>query len=326
MQIIAQLLHQGDEVRVIAPSTGIKIIGADCRQIAQERFAAMGLKVSFGKNTVDSAFDDFGTTDAHRRAVDIMDAFLDDKVKAIFTVIGGFNSNQVLSLLDYEAIKAHPKIICGFSDIMALLNAIRAKTGLTVFYGPHYSSLGMQKGCEYTLENMQKMLFDGETEWTPSPSWSDDLWFIDQNKREFMATDGWWFLSDGEAEGVLEGGNLGTLMLLGGGEFAPVFRQHTVLALENCFSSPDDKKDFFRQLQALAQRPDFAMVQAVLIGRFQKASQVERKDLEYIIRSIPELAGKVVIANMDFGHTTPIVTLPLGGFCRISGGKVSLEL
>lgn len=319
------LLQKGDEIRIVAPSTGIKIIGADCRAIAKERFEAMGLKVSFGKNTTDDNFDEFRTSSYEKRAEDIMDAFKDKNVKAIFTIIGGFNSNQVLPFLDYEVIKANPKIVCGFSDITALLNGIRAKTGLITFYGPHYSTIGMKKGNEYTLEHLQKAFMEGKFDIAPSDEWSDDLWFIDQEKRNFIKNEGWWILQNGNAKGVLEGGNLSTLVLLGGTDFAVKFEQPTILAVENCFTSGADNVEFLRQLQALAQRADFANVKALLIGRFQKDSQVSKADLEYIVHSIPQLKGLPIIANMDFGHTTPISTLPLGGNCTIENGKISLE-
>ncbi len=318
-------LQKGDEIRIVAPSTGLKIIGADCRKIAKERFEAMGLKVSFGKNTTDDNFDEFRTSSYEKRAEDIMDGFRDKNVKAIFTIIGGFNSNQVLPFLDYEVIKANPKIVCGFSDITALLNGIRAKTGLITFYGPHYSSIGMKKGNEYTLEHLQKMLFEGKDGFAPSAEWSDDLWFIDQEKRDFIKNEGWWVLQNGNAQGMLEGGNISTLVLLGGTDYAVKFIQPTILAVENCFISGADKVEFLRQLQALAQRADFTSVKALLIGRFQKDSKVSKADLEYITHSIPQLKGLPIIANMDFGHTTPIATLPLGGKCTINDGKISME-
>ena len=324
--IVPQKLKAGDEIRVVAPSTGIRIIGADCRQIAKERFEAMGLKVSFGKNTIDDNFDMFGSTDVMKRAEDIMEAFKDKNVKAIFTIIGGFNSNQVLPFLDYEIIKQNPKIVCGFSDITALLNGIRAQTGLVTFYGPHYSSVGMLKGNEYALDALQKVLFDGVYTWRPAAEWSDDLWFIDQQKRAFVKNDGWWVLQEGKAEGVLEGGNLGTYILLNGTPYQPEFKPDTILAVEDCFTAEAaDAKYFMRQLQALVQREDFKNVRAVLIGRFQKASNVTREKLAYIIQNIPQLKGLPVIANMDFGHTTPVATLPLGGYCKVSGDMAEVR-
>ena len=325
-KIIPQRLKKGDEIRVVAPATGIKIIGQDCRAIAKERFEKMGLKVSFGKNTVDDNFDMVASTDIRKRADDIMEAFLDKNVKAIFTIIGGFNSNQILPFLDYEVIRNNPKIICGFSDITALLNAIWAKTGLVTLYGPHYSSIGMKKGCEYTLDCLQKMLFGDGYELEDAPEWSDDLWFIDQEKREFVKNSGRKIWHQGDAKGRLIGGNLGTLILLSGTCYQPKFEKDTILMVEDCFTAKDaDGKIFMRQMQALAQRDDFANVKAVLIGRFQKASAVSEEMKNFIVKSIPQLANIPVVADLDFGHTTPIATLPIGGDCIISAGKIKIK-
>ena len=324
--IVPAKLKKGDEIRVIAPSTSIKIIGADCREIAKERFESLGLKVSFGKNTTDDNFDMMASSDLYKRAEDIMEAFEDKSVKAIFTIIGGYNSNQVLPFLDYDIIRQNPKIICGYSDITALLNAIRTKTGLITFYGPHYSSVGMKKGNEYTFEMLRQMLFEGGCDWRPSEEWSDDLWFIDQEKREFIKNDGWRVLQHGEAEGHLEGGNLQTLFLLSSTSYQPMFAPDTILALEDCFvASEADAKCFMSRLQSLAQREDFRNVRALLIGRFQKKSDVSCDRLDFIINHIPQLKGLPVIADMDFGHTTPISILPLGGRCVIKNGHIKLS-
>lgn len=326
-KIVPQLLKSGDEIRVVAPSTGIKIIGADSRAIAAERFAQMGLKVTFGANTTDDNFDMMGTSSIEKRAADINAAFADPKVKAIFTIIGGFNSNQLLPFLDYELIKRNPKIICGFSDITALLNGIYAKTGLITFLGPHYSSFGMKHGFDYTWQYMRQMLMEsGKTEAKPSAEWSDDLWFIDQEKRDFIKNEGWWIIHPGTAKGTLIGGNLGTQMLLKGSEYWPGFQADTILLAEDCFSSSGDPKDFLRQLQALAYQPDFSKVKALLIGRFQKASGMTRELLEYIVNSIPQLAAIPVIANLDYGHTMPLLTLPIGGEGEIASNGLLIQI
>ena len=52
-KIIPARLRPGDEIRVIAPASGIKIIGRECREIARRRFEEMGLAVSYGTNAVD---------------------------------------------------------------------------------------------------------------------------------------------------------------------------------------------------------------------------------------------------------------------------------
>lgn len=323
-KIVPEKLQKGDKIMVVAPSRGLKLIGADCRQIAEERFAAMGLKLEFAPNTNDENWDMAGSTEPEKRAADIMYAFQDKSVKAIFTVIGGFNSNQIISLLDYEIIKQNPKIICGFSDITALLNAIHAKTGMEVYYGPHYSSIGMKKGCEYTLDYLQKILFsDEEIRVKPSVEWSDDLWFLDQENRTFIKNEGWWNIHSGTAEGIIEGGNLCTFNLLLGTEFRPEFQPNTILFIED--DAETDLPNFDRDLQALCHQPDFKNVKALIIGRFQKKSEITREKLEFIINNKPELKNMPVLANVDFGHTTPILTIPLGGYAILSETELKIK-
>ena len=317
-KIVPEKLAAGDEVRIVAPARGLKLIGQDSRVQALKIFAEMGLKVTFGKNTTDENFDMMGSSSIEKRIADIHEAFADPKVKAVFTVIGGSNSNQLLPYLDYELIRNNPKIFCGFSDITALLNAIYAQTGLVTFSGPHFSSLGMIKGCEYTIENLKKMIIgEGKNEIKPSPEWSDDLWFLDQEKRNFIKNEGWWVIRSGSAEGKIIGGNLGTFDLLLGTPYRPVFEADTILFIEDCFTSGGDVGAFERNLQALMYQEDFKNVRALVIGRFQKASEVSREKLEFILDK-PQLKNLPIIANVDFGHTTPLLTLPIGGSARIT--------
>ena len=130
--IVPEKLKKGDEVRVIAPSQSMRILGKDCIEIAKKRLEDMGLKVTFGKNVMNSMSDNYNCASIEDRIEDLHEAFRDTNVKAIMTAIGGFNSNQLLDYIDYELIKENPKILCGFSDITALLEAIHAKTGLEV--------------------------------------------------------------------------------------------------------------------------------------------------------------------------------------------------
>lgn len=323
-KIIPQKLQKGDNVMIVAPSRGLKLIGQDCRQIATERFQNMGLHVEFAPNTTDENWNMLGTGSIEQRVEDIMTAFKDKSVKAIFTVLGGFNSNQILSHLDYDVIRENPKIICGFSDITAVLAAINAKTGLETYYGPHYSSLGMLKGCEYTLNYMQKMFFSDEPViLEPATEWSDDLWFIDQQKREFIKNEGFWVLHEGKAEGTIVGGNLCTFNLLLGTDMRPAFAENTILMIE------DDEESypqaFDRNLQALCHQPDFKNVKGLVIGRFQKKSKIDREMLEFIINNKPELKNIPVIANVDYGHTTPIITIPFGGYATIQNTNITIR-
>ena len=127
--IIPQKLKKGDKVMIVAPARGLKLIGQDVRKIALDRLNSLGLEVVFAPNTTDENWDYMGSTSVEKRVADIHEAFKDKSGKAIFTVIGGFNSNQMLKYLDYDLIKQNPKIFCGFSDITAISNAIKEKTG-----------------------------------------------------------------------------------------------------------------------------------------------------------------------------------------------------
>ncbi len=325
-KIVPAKLQKGDEVRIVAPARSFKIIGQDSRECAAKRFADMGLKVTFGKYMASEEMDLMGSSSVEHRVFDMMEAFKDKNVKAIFTIIGGANSNQILPYLDYEVIKNNPKIFCGFSDITALLNAIYAKTGMITFHGPHYSSIGCIKGSEYTLENLQNMLMGAQKgELLPSKEWSDDPWFIDQNDRHFIKNEGWWVINPGQAKGTIIGGNIGTFDLLLGTSFRPKFEKDTILFIEDCFTSAGDAGAFDRHLQALMYQDDFKNVAGIVVGRFQKASEVSREKLEFILNK-PELKHLPIIANVDFGHTTPLTTFPIGGTATINGDKIFIEL
>ena len=324
-KIIPERLKSGDKVMVIAPARGIKIIGQDCRDIAHERLGRLGLEVVFAPNTTDENWDYMGSTSIEKRVADIHTAFADKSVKAILTMIGGFNSNQLITHLDYDLIKNNPKIFCGFSDITALHGAIYAKTGLETYYGPHFSSLGMKHGCDYTYDHFIKMLINGEQdEIKPSVVWSDDLWFLDQDKRDFEVNEGYWQIHNGNATGTIIGGNLGTFNLLLGTPYRPQFRENTILFIEDTESC--SLPEFERNLQALIYQPDFDNVKGIVIGRFQKGSKVTREGLEYIINSKEKLKFLPILANGDFGHTAPLLTIPLGGTATLTDNKLTLDI
>jgi len=323
MSITPNKLKKGDKVMIVAPSRGLKLLSSDCRQIAEERLKNLGLEVVFAKNTTDEYFDMVGSNTAQKRADDINQAFADKSVQAVLTVIGGFNSNEILKYIDYENIKENPKIFMGFSDITALHTAIYAKTGLVTYYGPHYSSFGMKKGFEYTLENMVRRLFEkGESELLPSEEWSDDPWYRDQENREFIKNKGWWHIRKGKAEGTIIGGNLCTFILNNGTPYEVAFFKDTILFIED--DEMSDMANFARNLQALINREDFKNVKGLIIGRFQKASNITREKLEFILDKA-ELKKMPIIANIDMGHTTPIATIPLGGQAKIEDGRIWLK-
>ena len=317
-------LLPGDEVHVIAPSTSFHIISAGVREVALRNLAALNLRVTYGEHCEES--DEFDSSSVASRVADIHAAFADPKVKGILTAIGGYNSNQLLRYLDYDLIKANPKILCGFSDITALGTAIYARTGMTTYSGPHFSTFGMEKGLEYTLENFKKCLMNIEPfEITPSKEWSDDAWHRDQVNRSFIPNEGFLVINYGQAEGKLLGGNLCTLNLLQGTEYMPSLTD-SILLLEDDYESK--LANFDRDLQSLIHLPGFEGVRGLVIGRFQNKSEMKQEMLVKMIRDKDELKNIPVIANADFGHTTPQFTFPIGGKGRLAviDGKVSFTV
>lgn len=320
-------LKAGDEIRVIAPSRSMKIINQETRDIANKRFEELGLKLSFGKNV--EKCNEFTSSSVEDRLEDLHDAFADKNVKAIFTVIGGFNSNQLLSHINYDLIKKNPKIFCGFSDITVLSNTIYAKTGLVTYSGPHYSSFGMKYGFEYTLEYFKKMFFeDNEIEIKSSDVWSNDAWFIDQEKREFFKNHKMFVINEGEAEGTILGGNLSTFNLTFGTDYMPEFTEDTILFIENdsTVSGAIYIFEFDRMLQSIIHQPGFKNVKGIVLGRAEKNCDMNIEKWKLMIKNKPELSNIPVIADADFGHTTPIFTFPIGGKAKLKASGEDIKL
>ncbi len=321
---IPEKLKNGDLVRVIAPACSLGIISKENREMANQRFEEMGLRISFGKHIEE--IDEFNSSGIESRVEDIHNAFADPDVKAIFPVIGGFNSNQLLRYIDWELIRNRPKVFCGYSDITALNNAIYAKTGLVSYSGPCYSTFAEKKNFEYTLEYFKKCIFSHDLfEVKPSEIWSDDSWYMDQEHRNLIRNEGCLVINEGSAEGTLLGGNLCTLNLLQGTEYMPSL-ENAILFLEDDETSKI--VDFDRNLQSLIHLPDFSGVKGIVIGRFQKASEVTNELIIKMIRTKRELIHIPVIANVDFGHTQSMITFPIGGMVNIvvKGTTVKIEV
>lgn len=317
-------LKQGDEVRIIAPARSMKILGADCIELANKRLEALGLRVTFGKNVM--LCDEVLSSPIEARIDDLHDAFRDTNVKAILTVIGGFNSNQLLTHIDYELIKNNPKIFCGFSDITALSNAIYKKTGLITYSGVHYSSFGMKHGFEYSLESFKNIFFDDKKiAVTSSKEWSNDSWFMNQENREFIKNEGMFVINKGKAEGRIIGGNLCTFNLLQGTDYMPNL-EDTILFIEDDSGTREMfYVEFDRNLQSLMHQKGFSKVKGIVIGRAEKVCNMTKEKWIRLIKSKKELDNIPVIAGADFGHTTPIFTFPIGGKAELEA-RESIEL
>lgn len=320
--IKAPKLVAGDEIRIISPSRSMSMIAIEQRILAEKRLKELGFKISFSKNSLES--DEFVSSSIRSRLDDLHDAFLDPNVKGILSTVGGYNCNQLLRHIDYSIIKSNPKRICGYSDITALSNAIYAKTGLITYSGPHFSTFAMLHGNEYTMEYFKRMMIWDETiNINHSKQWSDDLWFLDQENRSFINNEGPYVINDGEAQGTIIGGNQCTFNLLHGTEYMPSL-VNSILFIEDDYEALP--QTFDRDLQSLIHQPLFGEVKGIVLGRFQKSANMNKELLRKIIKSKRELDKIPVIADVDFGHTSPLITFPIGGQVSIKAYNKTIEI
>lgn len=307
--IVPPKLKPGDEIRVIAPAKSFKpSFTAEKKRLAERRLGELGLQVSYGKHIYES--NEFETATIEHRIEDLHDAFADKNVKAILTVLGGTTSNQLLKYIDYELIKSNPKILCGLSDITSLANALNTKSGLVTYSGPHFTVFGLPKQVEYTTDYFKKCFFEYDViDVKPSK-----LYLNRRHDIEELENEGFWTINEGVAEGRIIGGNLVTLNLLQGSEYMPNLTDSIVFIEDN---AKESIRAVENHIQSLILQPNFDKVRGIVIGRFQLETGMTREILKNLINSKKELANIPIVANVDFGHTAPMITFPIGGVARL---------
>lgn len=304
-------LEKGSHIRVLSPSSSIERLGGfEANLAAKKKLEELGFRVSFSEHYLEN--DPLFSASIESRVADLHAAFCDPDVDAILATIGGFNSNELLPYLDYDLIAKHPKIICGYSDSTAFLNAIFAKTHLMTYMGPSYSSFKMDEGQEYQSKMWLQAMTQTSYDLTPSDEWSSDAWYDPTQPRHFYPTE-WKVYTHGKAQGTLIGGNLCTFNLLRGTDYAPQVLDY-VLVVEQ--AEEDLFYDFTRNLAALLQ--SYPHPKALLIGRFPKETEMTESLLRLILDKHPILQTIPVVYDMDFAHTQPLLTMTIGATIDIS--------
>jgi muramoyltetrapeptide carboxypeptidase LdcA involved in peptidoglycan recycling len=323
-------LVEGDEIRVLALSRSLggafQQAGFTERDVeyATRCLNSLGLSVSFGRHVYEC--NAHLTASLQHRLEDFHEALVATSVKAVLAVTGGSGAMQLLDGLDYDFIVRNPKILCGYSDVGLLCNAICIRAGVVTYYGPNFTSFMMRDGAEYTLSSFQECLFGTlPTELRPAEKWSDDAWHKDQENRTYQANEGPWVLQSGEADGAILGGSYWCLNIQQGSNYFPSL-ENAVLFLEGPAEGRASLMSLDCGLRSLAFQPAFGGVRGIVLGRFARNGRVTRENLTELIRAIPALAHLPVVANCDFGHTTPIATVPIGGRCTLMANveKVSI--
>jgi len=168
-------LRPGDTIATISPSWGCA--GTNRvkwkYELGVRRLRELGLDVVAAPNSMK------GTSylDKHpqARAEDLMWAFENQNVRAIIANIGGNDSERLLPFLDPQVILRNPKILCGYSDVLAL-HLYCHRLGLSTFYGDNLLTVVAEAGGwhPYSRYWFQKVFFDSSPigEIPPSPDWS----------------------------------------------------------------------------------------------------------------------------------------------------------
>ena len=316
-------LKEGDTIAIIAPAGEVD---EERINFSEKYFKSKGYNVKFGAHLNKKRR--YLAGDDNERIEDIHSAFEDSTVDAIICARGGYGAIRLINNIDYNIIRNNPKIFCGLSDITVLQNAIYAKTGLVTFSGVHFSNFGMKQGFEYSEEYFKKMFLDNRSEVNVKSSkyYSSDEWFMMQDDRTFIPNDGMVAINEGEAEGVIVGGNLCTLNLLQGTEFMPNI-ENKILFLEDTGNlNSNFLLEFDRNLESLMQLKQFSRVKGIVFGRAEENCEMTIEKWKMMISNKQDLEKIPLIVNANIGHTTPIFTFPIGGKCKIRASKSKCEI
>lgn len=315
------LLKKGDKIAIAAPSSPSFEEGK--LEFALKRFSELGLVPVLGEHLFDSLGDLAGCD--KDRASDLNKFFADKNIKAIFAIRGGNGSARLLPMLDWELIKANPKIIIGYSDITALLLAIHQETGLVTFHGPTASSFFESP---YTYEYFLKALMQ-----------KDPIGEIGDPKEKEWAPDyppSRMILTGGQAVGALTGGCLTLIKQLMGTRYE-IDTRNKILFIEDVSEEPHSIDRMITQLDLAGK---FDHIKGLIIGECvgckPGASKRERMTLNMSIESIFKNRFSnfhaPVVYGMRLGHSSEKMTLPLGVKARLvanqssKSSKVSLSI
>jgi muramoyltetrapeptide carboxypeptidase len=319
-------LRRGDVVGVFSPSSEIHSFPRRTGR-ALEALSAAGYVPRLASNARAKLGKLAGS--AQQRAQDLHELVRMNDVRAILCTTGGHSTNSLLPLIDFELLRAHPKILCGYSDATALLGAAYARANLCTFHGPALlPSFGEFGGpFRFTLNWFTGVAGHAETPPTLArpTQWTDAYrhWDRDDSElRPLRPTTPWVCLAPGSVEGVLVGGNLSTLVRLLGTPYMPDLRG-AVLFLEETESTPAQIEAL---LQQLSQSGVLEHVRGLVFGLTHGFTDDPEYSLYDVLRGAIQRRPFPILADVDFGHTDPRLTLPLGVACRLDADAGALTL
>jgi muramoyltetrapeptide carboxypeptidase len=303
-------LRFGDTIGLVAPGgyTTDEAISKAVLKIEQ-----LGFRVRQGAN-LRAVHGNYGGS-VPQRVDDLHAMFADPDIKAIWCIRGGSGCISLLSSLDYGLMRAHPKILLGYSDITALHLAIYRHAGLVTFHGPVASS----GASDYSTEHMLAVLME--------PRLAYSIPMAPANAQRALAEPhfGVRTVSPGFANGVLLGGNLSLVSALAGTPYACDFRD-AILFLEEVNEEPYRLDRWMTQLDLAV---GFRHAAGLMIGICDNCGPqgsnhsltlAETLDLHLCPLAIPAVTG------YSFGHIRNQFTLPMGIRARLDTERVTVTL
>lgn len=297
-------LRHGDTIGVIAPSHPVEPV-QEMYDRGIRNLKNFGFKVKEGK-TVKLRHKSYMAGTDVERAGDINAMFADDEVKAIICALGGSIAIRCLRYLDFDLIMRNPKIFSGMSNITTFHVAFLAKTGLS---GLHQSDVVFGFGVDMNSE-------EGKYE--------ADLFFRVTENAEPLGLlpllTRWEVWREGKAEGRLFGGSINSSVTLLGTPYYPKLDEDVIFFWES-LGQPLDEVDV--KLAQFRESGIFERTKGMLVGKFRDEvpdpSSKTGKRIKDRIDEVRELVMDTtagydfpIIGNMDFGHYTPNLPLPLG--------------
>jgi muramoyltetrapeptide carboxypeptidase len=315
-------LRPGDVIGVVAPSAP----GPARFPHRLERGVAFLESQGYNVTVAPHVYGQYGHVSGtpEERAEDIIEMFRAQEVRAIIAAIGGDHSCHLLPLLDWAVIRQNPKVFMGFSDVTVLNLAIHHETGLITFNGPMImSDLGeFPKPPGYTVDHMARAIARPEPigAIAPSTDWTEE--FLDWGQkldltrpREFRASPGWTWLKEGRAHGPLAGGCFESLQHLRGTPFWPDL-DGAILFLETSEEAPSPAW-VDAALQDLENMGVFGRIAGLLYGRPLGYTAEQRDELRSVLLERTRRYSFPIVTDMDFGHTAPQMTLPIGAQAEV---------
>jgi muramoyltetrapeptide carboxypeptidase len=309
-KIFPKRLKKGDTIGLVSPGG---FIDDDQLEESVKNIEKLGFKPYY-RDIVTAREGYFGGTDKVR-ANDLMHMFTNKSVDAILCTRGGYGSNRILDLLDFEKIRQNPKALIGYSDVTSLLIAIYQKTGLIGFHGP----VGISTFNEFSVKSFEKVLIKAKKQYKYANEREKDT---EKNSDYDKYT-----ITKGKAEGNLIGGNLVMLTTLIGTKYEPDF-ENKIVFMEEIREKPY-KID--RMITHLLMATNIAKASGIILGIFNKCD-IDKDEIEESYTLKEALYKRLSSLNlpcfygMPFGHVSNKITLPVGVIAKMNADKQTLTL